>query len=129
MTAATGDEREAFWELTLGFQGVVIGDKGYLGTGLQAELVRVGINLQTPLRANRVDPRPPWVVRQLTRVRRLVETVIGQRTAQFHFEKIWARDAWHLTHRITRKLLAHTVGVFINRQLGRSNLQLESLIA
>lgn len=129
VTAATGDEREALWELTEGFQGRVIGDKGYLCTWLQTELATVGIDLQTPLRANMNDPRPPWAVRQLTRTRRRVETVIGQLTGQFHFEKIWARDAWHLTHRITRKILAHTLGLFINLQIGRSNLQLASLIA
>ena len=75
------------------------------------------------------DPRPPWVVRQLTRVRRFVETVIGQLTEPFHFEKIRARDVWHLTSRIARKVLAHTLGIFVNRQVGRSDLRFEGLIA
>jgi len=97
VTSASGDEREALWELTEGFQGLLIGDKGYLSLSLQSELATVGIDLQTPLRANMTDPRPPGVVRQLTRARRRIETVIGQLTAQFHFEKIWARDIWHLT--------------------------------
>jgi len=61
--------------------------------------------------------------------RRLVETVIGQLAMQFHFEKIRARDAWHLTSRIARKVLAHTLGIFMNRQIGRSDLQFEGLIA
>ena len=85
--------------------------------------------MQTPLRANMTDPRPPWVVRQLTRTRRLVETVIGQLTAQFHFEKIRARDVWYLTSWIARKVLAYTLGIFMNRQIGRSDLQFEGLIA
>lgn len=80
-------------------------------------------------RANMTDPRPPWVVRQLMCTRRLVETVIGQLTEPFHFEKIRARDGWHLTSRIARKVLAHTLGIFINRQLGRSDLQFEGVIA
>ena len=75
------------------------------------------------------DPRAPWIVRQLMRTRRLVETVVGQLTEQFHFEKIRARDGWHLTSRIARKVLAHTLGIFMNRQLGRSDLQFEGLIA
>ena len=129
VTSATGDEREALWELTEGFRGLVIGDKGYLGAGLQAELAAVGINLQTPLRANMTDLRPPWVVRQLASARRLVETVIGQLAGQFHFEKIRARDVWHLTSRIARKVLAHTLGIFVNRQIGRSDLRFEGLIA
>jgi hypothetical protein len=48
---------------------------------------------------------------------------------RFHFEKIRARDRWHLTSRIARKVLAHTLGIFVNRLLGRSDLQFEGLIA
>ena len=77
VTAATGDEREALWELTAGMHGLVIGDKGYLSACVQEELATIGIDLQTPLRANMTDPRPPWALQQLTRTRRLVETVIG----------------------------------------------------
>lgn len=129
VTPATGDEREALWDLTDGVYGLVLGDKGYLSAFLQAELATTGIDLQTPLRTNMTDPRPLWVVRQLIRTRRRVETVIGQLTEQFHFEKIRARDVWHLTSRIARKVLAHTLGIFMNRQIGRSDLQFEGLIA
>ena len=129
VTSATGDEREVLWELTAGVHGWVMGDKGDLSAFVQEELATAGIELQTPLRANMTDPRPQWAVQQLTRTRRLVETVIGQLTAQFHLEKIWARDAWHLTSRIARKVLAHTLGIFINRQIARSDLQFEGRIA
>ncbi|MCP5127588.1 MAG: IS982 family transposase [Gammaproteobacteria bacterium] len=129
VTSATGDEREVLWELTAGVHGLVMGDKGYLSAFVQEELATAGIDLQTPLRANMTDPRPQWAVQQLTRTRRLVETVIGQLTAPFHLEKIWARDTWHLTSRIARKVLAHTLGIFINRQIARSDLQFEGLIA
>jgi hypothetical protein len=44
------------------------------------------------------------------KVRRLVETVIGQLSEQFHIEKVRARDLWHLTSRSARKILSHTVG-------------------
>jgi len=129
VTAASGDEREALWDLTDGVRGLVIGDKGYISAFLRTELVAVGIDLQTPLRANMLDPRPPGVIKQLTKTRRLVETVIGQLSEQFHFEKIRARDTWHLTSRMARKVLAHTLGIFMNRQLGRPDLQFENLIA
>jgi hypothetical protein len=45
VTAATGDEREALWELTADFQGLVIGNKGDLSAWLQAEWATVGIDL------------------------------------------------------------------------------------
>jgi hypothetical protein len=35
VTPASGDEREALWELAEGFQGWVVGDKGYLSAFLQ----------------------------------------------------------------------------------------------
>ena len=107
----------------------MIGDKGYLSAFLQTELATTGIDLQTPLRANMTDPRPPGGIQQLTKTRRLVETVIGQLTEPFHLEKIRARDVWRLTSRIARKVLAHTLGIFINRQVGQSDLQFEGLIA
>jgi hypothetical protein len=43
------------------------------------------------------------------RVRRKIETVIGQLNQRFQIEKIWARDMWHLANRFVRKLLSHTV--------------------
>jgi hypothetical protein len=59
--------------------------------------------------------------------RRLVETVIGQLSQQFHIEKVRARDLWHLTNRIGRKVLAHTVGMMVNKILGNPPLQFECL--
>ncbi|CDH44240.1 IS982 family transposase [Candidatus Contendibacter odensensis] len=129
VTPASGDEREALWDLTDGVQGWVIGDKGSISAFLKAELAATGIDLQTPLRANMTDSRALGVVQRLMTTRRRVETVISQLTERFHFEKIRARDRWHLTSRIARKVLAHTLGIFVNRLLGRSDLQFERLIA
>lgn len=72
-------------------------------------------NLQTPKRSNMIDERSRHWVRTLIRTRRLVETVIGQLVERFHLEKVRARDLWHLTSRINRKLLAHTVALWLNR--------------
>jgi hypothetical protein len=52
---ANGSEREALWEMLSGSKGLVIGDKGYLSTELQAQLQGYGINLQTALRENMQD--------------------------------------------------------------------------
>ncbi|MGL2933384.1 IS982 family transposase, partial [Acinetobacter haemolyticus] len=35
---------------------------------------------------------------------------------------------WHLTHRITRKILSHTICVVLNKKLGHSPIQFENLI-
>ena len=75
-----------------------------------------------------IDTRPKSFVRQLMSARRLVETVIGQLADRFNIEKVRARDLWHLTNRFVRKLLAHTVAVFLNYCLHRDPLQFEGLV-
>ena len=57
LTPASGSEREAVWEVTDGISGLLIGDKGYLGSELQQDLSKQSINLQTPKRSNMVESR------------------------------------------------------------------------
>lgn len=128
LVGANVDERDSIWEVTENIHGLLIGDKGYIRPILFEELSQQGIDLQTPLRANMNDPRPKKFVKQLTSSRRLVETVIGQLTERFNIEKVRARDLWHLTNRVTRKLLSHTMAVFLNFSLGRKPLQFDELI-
>ena len=47
------------------------------------------------------------------RLRRLGR--IRVRSERFHLQNVRARDLWHLTNRINRKLLAHTLAFWINR--------------
>jgi hypothetical protein len=96
---------------------------------LNQELARKGIDLQTPLRSNMRDDRDPAWVKKLTPIRRIIETVIGQLAERFHIEKVRARDLWHQTSRLARKLLGHTMAVFLNVLHGREPLQFEGLIA
>lgn len=74
------------------------------------------------------DSRDPHWVRLLQRVRRLIETVIGQLSERFNLEKVWSRDVWHLTSRLNRKLLAHTVCVWLNRLYALEPLQFDNLV-
>jgi hypothetical protein len=128
-TAAPVDERAALFDVLPGIQGLLIGDKGYISQPLQKELlIYYGVDLETPLRKNMIDTRPPDFVTSLVKIRRLVETVIGQLTEQFHIAKVRARDLWHLTSRINRKILAHTMGIYLNSLLGREPLQFDGLI-
>ncbi len=115
LTPANGSEREAVWDIISGIQGLLIGDKGYISGELGEQLQGNDIDLQTAKRSNMKDKRDKSFVRLLTRFRRLIETVIGQLSERFNFEKVRARDVWHLTSRLNRKLLAHTVCVWLNR--------------
>lgn len=128
LTSASGDERKAIWDIVGLIQGLVIGDKGYISATLRQELARYGIDLQTALRSNMHDSRPKEWVKLLQTVRRLIETVIGQLSDRFNIEKLWARDMWHLTSRLNRKLLAHTVCVWLNRLFGLEPLHFDGLV-
>jgi hypothetical protein len=41
--------------------------------------------------------------------------VIGQPVERHHAKRVWARDAWHLWSRWQRKLLSHTLAVYLCR--------------
>lgn len=128
LTAANIDERESLWELTGNIKGLLIADKGLIGEDYQKQIrAQTSVNLQTPTRNNMTDSRGKDYNRVLTSTRRLVETVIGQLTERFNIEKVRARSLWHLTNRIARKVLSHTVGVVINKSLGNPPLQFEKL--
>ena len=115
LTTANASEREALWDVIEGIRGLLLGDKGYLSAALENDLSFYHIELQTPKPSNMIDERPKHWVQLLIKTRRLIETVIGQLVERFHFAKVKARDLWHLTSRIHRKLLAHTVALWLNR--------------
>lgn len=115
LSAANVSERAALWDVVDGISGLLIGDKGYLSSSLKTDLSSHQITLETPKRSNMIDERPRHWVRLLVKTRRLIETVIGQLVERFHLGKVKARDLWHLTSRINRKLLAHTVALWLNR--------------
>ncbi len=73
------DERDALVDMDLSpIQGMLLGDKGFISPTLKEDLASQGIELHTPLRSNMKETRPSGFMRQASRARRLVETVIGQ---------------------------------------------------
>jgi IS5 family transposase len=129
LTQAHVDERESLWDLVDGVKGMIIADKGLIGADYQNELREYsGIDLQTAVRSNMEEKRENNFIKWLTSTRRLVETVIGQLTDRFQIETVRARKLWYLTNRIARKVLAHTVCMCINKNLGNPPLQFELLI-
>lgn len=130
LTPASDSEREAVWELTEGMpSGMLLGDKGYLGAEFKAELFKLkALQLETPVRGNMIDPLPKDWRSQLNRLRRRVETTIGQLVERFNIQRTKGRTLWSLTNRITRKLLSHSLCVLFNRSQGNAPLQLAKLI-
>jgi hypothetical protein len=111
-------------------EGIVAADKGFLNTYRQQELARKRhVWLLTPA-FKQMKQQPPPAQRQLAeRWRKRIEVVAAHLTERFHIAQIRTRDLWHLQHRLIRKVLAHTVCVFINLQLGRPPLQLDDLVS
>jgi hypothetical protein len=66
--------------------------------------------------------------RPTTTTRRRIETVIGQLVERYHAKRVWARDAWHLWSRWQRKLLSHTLAVWLCQQHGLGSLRFAHLL-
>ena len=64
-----------------------------------------------------------------SRIRKIVETVGSHLTERFGVGRIRVHDLWHFQHRLIRKVLSHTVMVFLNLQLKRDPLDLDGLVS
>lgn len=117
--------------LVEGFGGLTPADKGFLDPFGQALLeARQGVLLVVPQRKNMkaCSPHPPALRKACAYWRKRIETVGSQLTEHFAVARIRVHDLWHFQHRLIRKVLAHTVAVFLNLQLGRPPLDLDDLV-
>jgi hypothetical protein len=128
LTPANIEEHSVAEELMREFKGLVIADKGLVSQPLKDRLKLQGIDLQTPLKKNMKDIRDPNFVIKIKSMRRRVETVIGQLNDRFKINRTWARDTWHLAARLSRKILTHTIGVLLNKELGRPIIKFDGLL-
>ena len=126
---ANVDERAVAPEITTHIHGLLGADKGYISPSLTSYYDAQGVDLLTPLRANMKEDRPKPVVRRLMKARRIVETVIGQLSERFNIQRVRARDLWHLSHRLIRKILSHNLCFVLNKKLGNPPLQFDLLIS
>lgn len=105
----------------------VVGDTNYHSPILKESLSGYGSALISPVRTNKkreVHPWPQW----LTSVRRRIETVISQMVERYRAKRVRARDLWHLTSRWMRKILGHTVCVWLCQQEGLAPLRFSELV-
>lgn len=117
-------------DLIEGFTGVVPADKGFIDAFRQEQLAQKRhVELVTPARKN-MKIQPPVTLRRICqRWRKRVETIGSHLTERFHIAATRAHDLWHYQNRLIRKILAHTVCVFLNLQLGRPPLDLDGLVS
>ena len=114
-------------ELVQGQQGTVVGDHNYGSPWLQEELAPQGLQLLAPFKKAGHDP---WPGRSalLSRFRYRIDTVFGQLVDRYHIKRVWAQDLWHLTHRLLRKALSHTLAFRLNQTQGHPPLQISKLL-
>ncbi|CAK8712339.1 Transposase DDE domain-containing protein [Candidatus Electronema aureum] len=112
------------------FEGAAPADKGFIDERRQSLLLeRHGILVVTPPRKNMKTTPPESLLQFCRRIRKRIETVGSHLTERFKIDQIRVHDLWHFQHRLIRKILAHTVCVFLNLVYNRPPLDLDGLIA
>ena len=130
ITSADRDDRDVLPLLAeRGEYPIVLGDKGYISQQLQAELMETEATVLLPtLRRNQKQQYPERFRKLQVRMRRRIETTIGQLTQQFHVSRVRALKHWGLLTRMSNKFGSCLLGAFVNRCLGCPLLKLKDLV-
>ena len=128
LAAASAADAEVLPELSPPPGTTGIGDRNYWSPAVMADLAASGVRLLAPYRSRKRDP-DPGRSRRLRGPRWRVETVNGQLAGRYWAKRLWARDLWHLCHRLIRKILSHTVAVWLNVIAGLAPLRFADLLA
>ena len=130
VTSADRDDRDVLPHLAeRGEYRMILGDKGYISQHLQAELIATeGTVLLPTLRRNQKRQYPQRFRKLQVRMRRRIETTIGQLTDQFHISRVRALKHWGLLTRMSNKLGSCVLGAFVNQCLGRPLMKLKDLV-
>ena len=130
ITAADRDDRDVLPLLVeRGTYPILLGDKGYISQQLQAELMQTEATVLLPtFRRNQKQQYPERFRKLQGRMRRRVETTIGQLTQQFHVSRVRALKHWGLLTRMSNKFGSCVLGAFVNQCLGRPLMKLKDLV-
>jgi len=114
----TGQERERALELAGAHPGsVMYADKGFWGKEYRECMDLINIRLITPER-HRPGKRPDSEIAK-ARIRLVIESVFSNLKRQMRLEEHLAKTTPGLAQRIAQRLLALTLGILINIQIGR----------
>lgn len=129
LLAARPHDIQSLDTLLEGFEGIAPADKGFIDAYRQTLLSeRHGIIVVTPVRKNMQTNLPKPLLRFCKRIRKFIETVGSHLTERFGIDQIRVHDLWHFQHRLIRKILAHTVCIFLNLMFNRPPLDLDGLV-
>jgi hypothetical protein len=127
MAPANTHELSVLPELAERTCGLLVGDRNYHSPKTGEELACMGVELLAPYSSKKRDPNPARSA-YLSRLRYRIDTVFSQLTERYSVKKVWARDMWHLSSRLLRKVLSHTVAFLLNDRMGNQPLQLSKLL-
>lgn len=127
LAPANVQELNVVYELVENTPGLYLGDRNFWSPQMKEELRQKGVQLEAPFRKASHDPYPKHS-QLISRFRYLIDTVFGQLSQQFQIKKVWARDLWHLGSRLLRKILSHTLSIFINQTKNRPLLNVAGLV-
>jgi len=115
---ANENEREGVFALACAHPGsLLFADAGHRGREHCESLRLVGVELIVPAR-HRLGERPPAEVNK-ARIRLVIESVFATLKRQWRMEDHLAKTLPGLAQRIVQRLLALTIGMFLNILLGR----------
>jgi hypothetical protein len=127
LAPANAHELSVVPELVEFTSGVLVGDRNYHSPKTKEELATVGVELIAPYQHKSADPHPERSA-FLSRLRYRIDTVFSQLVERYSIKRVWAKDLWHLTSRLLRKVLSHTVAFLLNHRAGNQPLQLAKLL-
>jgi hypothetical protein len=115
---ANENEREGVFQLASAHPGsLLFADAGHRGREHCESLRLVGVELIVPAK-HRLGERPPAEIDK-ARIRLVIESVFATLKRQMRMEDHLAKTLPGLAQRIVARLLALTLGMFLNRLLGR----------
>jgi hypothetical protein len=109
----TGQERDSALDLAAAHPGTLLfADKGFWGKEYDASMRLINIDLICPER-HRLGQRPPVEIAK-ARIRLIIESVFANLKRQMRLETHLAKTLPGLVQRIAQRLLALTIGIFLN---------------
>jgi hypothetical protein len=114
----TGQERESSFTLAQAHPGsVLFADGGFWGHEYDQTMALIDITLITPDK-HQLGKRPPSEIAK-ARIRLVIESLFSNLKRQMRLDDHLAKTTPGLAQRIAQRLLALTLGMFLNIQLGR----------
>lgn len=114
----TGEERECALRLAAAHPGTLLfADGGFWGREYRASMEAIEVELITPDK-HRLGKRPPGEVAK-ARIRLVIESVFSTLKRQMRLETHLAKTPAGLLQRIAQRLLALTLGIYVNTLIGR----------